>query len=106
MKQFNAYEDYTDWSIGVGTSSVSIGITNTLVATVSPTRKYLYIRNTSAGGQTVSIAFGTTAYNGIGKVLGPNEGYYEYTEGDFKCWRGVINAISDLAGATISYEER
>lgn len=96
----------------VGTE-VSIPSTQTIGATaveVAPAkrRKALYIKNTSSGGQTISLMFSNndTAVANTGYVLGVNDVLVESNSEGFVCWNGRIMGISSAAGGTISIVER
>lgn len=66
-------------------------------------RRYLYIRNTSTGGQVISLGFGNAAENGKGIVLKPDEWIaFDALDG---VTEQAVNVISDLANATVAYQE-
>lgn len=71
-------------------------------------RKSIYIKNTSTGGQTISVVFSneTPATAGIGFVLGVNESLIDSDSEGYKCWSGKIRAISSAIGGTIAIFER
>ncbi len=66
-------------------------------------RRYLFIQNTSTGGQVLWLAFGVAAEVGKGIPLSPGE-YYE-----MDALAGVseqaVNAIASAVNATASYQE-
>jgi len=70
-------------------------------------RKVLYLRNTSAALQTITIFLGKGAAEiNKGIVLKAGEYYIEATDNGFEAWSGTIQAISDVAGGKLTISER
>ena len=71
-------------------------------------RKFLYIRNSSSAGEKITLVLNNSvaAVSNEGIVLSPGQAFVETDSESFKCWRGEVQAISDVAGATISISER
>jgi hypothetical protein len=87
--------------------SQTINNTSTLVSAAKK-RNAISIKNTSTGGQVISIMFSNflEATDGAGIVLQPNEGFIDSNSEGYKVWTGRIKAISDVAGGTIAIFER
>lgn len=87
---------------------LTIGAITAVLVSLAKRRTSFYLRNTSTGGQIISLSMSNkdlaTAGNGV--VLNPNDTYAESNGEGFICWNGKITAISNLAGATLSIIER
>jgi hypothetical protein len=86
---------------------ITVGATQVLISG-KKNRKVIYMRNTSVGGQVITIALdninAVTAGRGI--ILAPGEFTTESTTQGYKCWNGEIKAIASAAGATLSVMEQ
>jgi hypothetical protein len=94
-----SYEDYARNEI------ISVGATSQVILnTDNPRRKVLFIRNTSTGGQVITLNFGgTTAVANQGVVLQVLDAYIESDDGtSFQCFNGQITAISSAGGGQLS----
>jgi hypothetical protein len=71
-------------------------------------RKVIYIRNTSVGGQVITVTFSNTtnAVAGSGFVLSPSEYITDSVSEGYIPYQGEIRAISTAAGGTLSIFER
>jgi len=89
--------------IAVGTSAVVIADSRA----ESVPRKALYVRNSSTGGQDVTVlpsnARSAVALYGI--VLKPGESWVDSTSEGYKCWQGSVSAIASAAGGQVSVFE-
>ena len=83
--------------------SVTIGATSVLVAGKAP-RKVIYLRNTSAAAQVITIAFDNmnAAVANTGLIIAPGEYVLDSNSEGYSCWNGDIKAIASAAGATLS----
>lgn len=91
--------------------SVSIGLTNTLVAearTEANPRKAIVIRNISPNAAdiiTINLGLSTaTANKGI--VLKQYESFSDSSETGYECFQGTINGICATADGVVSIMER
>jgi hypothetical protein len=86
---------------------VTVGATQVVISPKKE-RKAIYIRNTSAAAQIVTIAFDNinAVVAGRGIVLSPGEYITESTNSGYKCWNGDIKAIANAAGATLAIMEQ
>jgi hypothetical protein len=87
--------------------SVTVGATAIEISEPHP-RKVIYIRNTSVGGQVITVTFSnnTTAVANSGFVLSPSEYITDSISEGYLPWSGEIRAISSAAGGTLSIFER
>lgn len=88
--------------------SIDVGVTPVqLMADVLPgQRRTFNITNTSTAGQVISVSVGQDPTNGHGVVLYPGGNWSETTNTGYVPSEKAFNAISDLAGGTVSvYEE-
>lgn len=85
-----------------------IASTNTFVLQANPKRKAFNVTNLdTAGGQQISLGFGTAAIAGSGEVLLVGQFYGESDDPAFSCWKGEISAIASGAGnANLAVSER
>jgi len=91
---------------GSRNAQVTVGITSQNIL-VPNKRKVLAIRNSSIAGQVLTIHLGeNAAVLNSGIVLSPGQAWVENTSEGFVCWDGNVQAISDVAGAILSYFER
>ena len=92
---------------GTRNTTISVGAT---AVEVSPmrSRRVLYIKNTSVGGQIISISLSNTetATAGQGIVLDPKDIFIDSNSEEYICWQGAISAIADGAGGTVAIYER
>jgi len=102
--------EYTQSPLG---QSISRNETLTVDASVvlvssAQKRKSIYLRNTSAGGQVISLSFSDTneAAAGAGIVLNPNDAIIDSTSEAYEAWNGKITAIASGAGGTLAIMER
>jgi len=88
-------------------TSQTISTTSTKVLNEQE-RKFLYIRNSSSGAQIITVVLNDNlpAESLKGIVLSPGQAFVETDSESFKCWRGQVQAISDVAGATLTISER
>ena len=92
-------------SLTVGTSVVQVsqnmtGGTNHRVG--------INLRNSSTGGQTISLAFSDNqqAVANSGIVLAAGQNIADFDSEGYIAWQGNITAIASAAGATLSIYER
>lgn len=96
-----------DDNFGTRAEKQTIGITSQNVLVKKFNRKVFTLRNSSTGGQTITINIGMNpAILNEGIVLSPGQSYVENTSESFECWTGEVQAISDIAGAVLSVFER
>jgi len=89
-------------------TTVAVAVTATRVLDMTlPHRTRFAIRNSSAGAQVVTLSFGHNKAPTLleGFPLLPGEVWAESDSQDYKCFKGEINAISDVAGAVLSVVE-
>lgn len=91
----------------VRNASQTIGVTSSVVSEQCyQQRSAIIITNTSTGGQTVYISLSQEAVVGQSIPLKPGGVYSDTMDGGYKPSNLQINAISDIAGATIAIQER
>lgn len=87
---------------------ITVGTSSTLVSEANPNRKLIYIKNTSTGGQTITVCFSdakpATLNEGI--VLSPGQDIIDSDSMGYECYKGTITAISDASGGQLSIYER
>ena len=87
---------------------VAVGVTAVqLLGLTMPERTRYSIRNSSVGAQVVTLSFGSKKAPVVneGFPLLPGDVWAESDSGDFRCFKGMITAISDVAGAQVSLVE-
>lgn len=71
-------------------------------------RKGITLRNSSLGGQVISISPSdhepAVAYSGI--VLSSGQNLSDFTSEGYEAWQGNITAIASAAGGVLSVHER
>jgi len=72
------------------------------VVAAAAARRYLYIENTSTGGQVLWLAFGATAVVGSGIRLSPGQHYELLSPTGITVQ--AVNAIADAANGSASYQ--
>lgn len=72
------------------------------VVAAAAARRYLYVENTSTGGQILWLAFGATAVVGSGIRLSPGQHFELISPTGITTQ--AVNAISDLANGSASYQ--
>jgi len=93
------FEASRNTKVTVGTSSQNVLVPNK--------RKVLSLRNSSTAGQVITVHLGEiAAVANEGIVLSPGQAWVENTSEGYKCWDGSVQAISDVAGAILSFFER
>lgn len=89
--------------------SVTVGTTQTQIAAqvLPEQRRFISVINTSTGGQAVTLAIGADAVAGAGIVLSPGGSYSDSADGTaYFPPHFYIQAVSDVAGATLAIVER
>lgn len=83
--------------------TLTVGAASVLVSKKAA-RKVIYLRNTSAAAQIITIAFDNVsdAVAGTGIVLAPGEYVSDSNSEGYTAWNGDIKAIASAAGATLS----
>lgn len=68
----------------------------------------LVLRNSSTGGQTISLTFSDqqVAVDKQGIVLAAGQAYVASRDENYRVWQGSITAIADGAGAVLSVTSR
>lgn len=85
--------------LAVGTTTVRVADTRA--------RKVIYLKNTSEGTQKITVVFGRhLAVANKGVVLDVGENVIDSDSENYKCFRGVIMAISSAADGKLSIFER
>ncbi len=86
---------------------ITVGATSVSIAGARA-RTNLYIKNTSTGGQVITLALSnfSVAVAGTGIVLGVNDVFVDSAGENYTPWTGNINAISSAANGTITIFER
>jgi len=85
----------------------TVGVTTEIISYDNLRRKAYVLRNSSVGGQVITVAFGEIpAELNKGIVLSPGQAFSDADSENYTCWKGKINAISDVAGAILSVFER
>lgn len=92
------YYDARNSLEAVGTSSVMIA--------PARVRNEIVLTNTSTGGETITLSFGSPATANLGVVLKPFSVYYASNTTGFNVYQGEIFAICDGAGGQLSVFER
>ena len=69
-------------------------------------RKVIFITNTSAGGQVITLSPDTDAVAGVGIVIGPGGFYQDSADSGYIPNQSRISAVSNLAGGTLAIHER
>jgi len=90
-------------NITVGTTAVNISPRKTVSA-----RRSISIRNSSTGGQVLSVCFSDTenAVANNGFVLSAGQAVIDSSSEGYECWQGNVSVISSAAGAVCSIFER
>ena len=87
-------------------STITVGATS-VKASLAKNRKSYVFRNSSTGGQVITLAFSNfspaVANNGI--VLQAGQFVADSNSQGYFCWSGEVQAIADGAGATLSVME-
>ena len=89
-------------------ANATIGVTSSVIAQACfQERVLITVVNTSSAGQVVSLGIGQEAVAGAGIVLYPG-GVYTENKSDKSdlITQDQLNAIADVAGATIAITER
>jgi hypothetical protein len=87
--------------VTVGTSSVIISQYPNGVP-----RRLIYIRNSSTGGQTITISFGNSVAVALyGVVLAAGESVADQSQEGYQCFQGVVSAVADGANGQVSIYE-
>ena len=94
----------------VRNASKTIAVTNTLISPSfiggSSSRVAIVLKNTSTIGEKITIAVGQDAIFGQGAILGQGDTFSLTQDGSYMPPQDIINAIADVATATLSiYEE-
>lgn len=91
-------------SLTVGTSLVQVSANKI----GGPGRVGINLRNSSTGGQIISLAFSDaeSAAANKGIVLAAGQNIADFTSEGYSAWQGNISAISSAAGAVLSIFER
>lgn len=99
-EEYLGQERSVEKTIAVGLSAVTIQ--------AASDRKMFYIRNTSTGGERISIQLSnvTVPVDNTGVILNAGDFVTDSNNFDYKVWTGKITAICNGAGGTISYIER
>lgn len=87
----------------IGTSPVII---STEKENNNQTRKSIWIVNKSTAGQIVTVSIGESAEDGAGIPLYPGGSYGDVESEGYTATQKQLFAISDVAGALISIQER
>ena len=61
------------WTMAAPAANADVDQVSEVLIAASPTRKFLYLKNTSTGSQIISIAFGAAAVSLSGVTLNPGE---------------------------------
>lgn len=69
-------------------------------------RILITLTNISTGGQLINLAIGAEAVSGQGLPLSVGGFYQEVKSEGFEVTQDFIAAVSDVAGATLSIQER
>lgn len=85
--------------------SITTSTTSTIVAPTRYNRKGFYITNTSAAAVVTITKGDVAAVQNSGVVLQPKGSFFEVDGAEFKCWRGAIQVISDVAGSVAIQED-
>jgi hypothetical protein len=92
---------------GTRAEAQTIGVSSSVVLPINQERKVFVLRNSSTGGQIITLNIGMSpAILNEGIVLSSGQAYSENNAEQFECWKGQIQAISDVAGAILSVFER
>lgn len=92
-------------AIPTNNSKETIGTTSKRVIPASK-RDVLVLRNSSTAAQKITVVMGNkSAVADEGIVLSPGQTWIDSTNAGYKCWEGEVQAISDIAGATLSISE-
>lgn len=79
------------------------------VISVPQSRKNIYLRNTSVGGQVITVTFSNkqAAVANYGYVLNPGEYISDTDSGTtYECWDGYVLAIASANGGQLTIVER
>lgn len=102
--------EYLQQPIGQGVSEVkSVSVTNTAADVLQKAaRKMCYFRNTSTGGQVITLTFSDTdvAVAGTGIVLNVGEYIIDSDSENYKCWQGKVSAIASAVGGSLAVMQR
>lgn len=90
-------------SVTVGTDPVVVSVERD---NTNGRRVGIILINTSAGGQVISLAIDAPAVAGAGVVLSPGGVWQDSMDGGYYPTQKRVVAISDVAGGTLSHQER
>ena len=86
---------------------VTVNHTSSVISYVNEDRKAAVYRNSSTGGQNITLSFGeVAAVSGQGIVLAPGQSFSDSDSENYLSWKGKINAISSADGGLLSIFER
>ena len=89
--------------VAVGTASIIVCDNRNVINK----RSVLVIRNTSTGGQNITVSLGNSqAVANQGILLHQDETFTDSSETVYECFQGQIAAISSAAGGLLSIFER
>ncbi len=87
--------------------TVAVGTTSVVVFSSQKKRTEFTAYNSSTGGQTITLNFGSKAAVALaGIVLSAGQAFASSNSENFLCFQGVITAISSAAAGQLSVLER
>lgn len=93
----------TNRSVSVGTDPVVVSVERDIT---NGRRVSIILINTSTGGQVISLSIDAPAVAGSGIVLSPGGVWQDSMDGGYYPTQKRIVAIADLAGGSLSHQER
>ncbi len=98
----NYFGLWTSRTMAAPAVNADVDAATEVLTAADTTRRFLYIRNTSTGGQVISIGFGNNAVAGSGITLSPNEWVaFDSTTG---CPTQAVNVIASAANGSVAYQ--
>lgn len=92
-------------ALTIGTTSSEVS--SNVIAAGQNARKFVLLRNSSTGGQVISVVFSnlSPAVANTGVVLAVGQHFAWSVDANLPVWQGRISAIADASGATLSVFE-
>jgi len=86
--------------------NIPVALTVTTISEPNPSRKMIYLKNTSVAGEIITICYGDNPVANEGVQLVQGATVIEVDSDNFDCWRGKITCLATVATATLAIMER
>jgi len=86
----------------------TVGTSKVVVLQANPNRQMFFIKNSDHGSVSakITVAMGSEVADDVGMPLDVGEHTADSNDAGYSCYKGVITAISNIAGGTLSVTER